>query len=115
MNVSASTALPCTRLHLALPLACLLLTGYANASSELEQRLERCALLGDASARLTCYDGLTKAPLQAVGSDVAALPADLTQPPPPATAAIGAAPVCHLGDPGTCGKHLADGAVVGTG
>ncbi len=87
MTVSASTALPSARLHVALPLAYLLFTGGAHASSDLEQRLEqrleRCALLGDASARLTCYDGLTKAPVQAVGSDVAALPADLTQPPPP--------------------------------
>ncbi|GJI91009.1 phospholipase A [Duganella hordei] len=29
-------------------------------ASDLEMRLERCALLGDASARLACYDGLSK-------------------------------------------------------
>ena len=29
-------------------------------ASDLEMRLERCAVLGDASARLACYDGLSK-------------------------------------------------------
>src|SRR5471032_1839865 len=29
-------------------------------ASDLELRLERCAVLGDASARLACYDGLSK-------------------------------------------------------
>jgi phospholipase A1 len=32
----------------------------ALARPDLELRLERCAVLGDASARLACYDGLTK-------------------------------------------------------
>ncbi|MFS2002408.1 phospholipase A [Duganella sp. CT11-25] len=32
---------------------------FAQAS-DLEMRLERCAVLGDASARLACYDGLSK-------------------------------------------------------
>lgn len=67
----------------ALPLLMLCASGQTLASSELEQRLERCALLGDANARLACYDGLTKGPVLPVGSEVAALPADPTQPPAP--------------------------------
>jgi hypothetical protein len=45
-------------------------------------------LLGDASARLACYDGLTKGPVLPVGSEVAALPADPTQPPAPPAAPV---------------------------
>lgn len=74
---------------LALPLLLLCATGPSRASSDLELRLERCALLGDASARLACYDGLTKGPVLPVGSEVAALPADPTQPTaPPAPPAL---------------------------
>lgn len=50
------------------------------AKPELELRLERCAVLGDASARLACYDGLAGSPV-----DMAAA----TQPlPPPAVVAL---------------------------
>jgi len=74
---------------IALPLLLLCAAAPTRAASDLEQRLERCALLGDASARLACYDGLTKGPVVPVGSEVAALPADPTQPPaPPAAPAL---------------------------
>lgn len=45
--------------------------------SELELRLERCSALGDASARLACYDGLAKvAPtVQAAGENAIVAPA----------------------------------------
>ncbi|WP_070357349.1 phospholipase A [Duganella sp. HH105] len=33
----------------------------AQAASDLELRIERCSVLGDASARLACYDSLSKA------------------------------------------------------
>ncbi|SHM66090.1 phospholipase A1 [Duganella sacchari] len=62
------------------PKTTLLLTlGIAPAlalaqASDLELRLERCAVLGDASARLACYDGLSKtAPtVQAAGENAVA-------------------------------------------
>ncbi|MES2163410.1 MAG: phospholipase A [Pseudomonadota bacterium] len=39
------------------------------AATDLELRIERCSVLGDASARLACYDGLSKTgpALQAIG------------------------------------------------
>ncbi|MRW91882.1 phospholipase [Duganella sp. FT80W] len=49
--------------------------------SDLELRLERCAVLGDASARLACYDGLAKtAPVVQAAGDNAVVPpaADVT-------------------------------------
>jgi phospholipase A1 len=39
----------------------LILTATGAHAGELEQQLIRCSLLGDASARLGCYDALTKA------------------------------------------------------
>jgi phospholipase A1 len=62
-------------------------------ASELELRLERCAVLGDASARLACYDGLARtAPsMQSAGDNAVAPPAAGSEPrrtqpdaPPPA-------------------------------
>lgn len=46
-------------------------------ASDLELRLERCAVLGDASARLACYDGLAKAApvVQAAGDNAVVPPA----------------------------------------
>jgi len=45
--------------------------------SELEIRMERCSVLGDASARLACYDGLAKAApsVQAAGENAIVAPA----------------------------------------
>ena len=70
-------------------LACLPALAHAT---ELEQRLERCAQLGDSSARLACYDGLAKAAPDgdaAVAAARAAAPAS-TQPVPPAPAVAAA-------------------------
>ena len=58
-------------------------------SGELELRLERCAVLGDASARLACYDALARggAGVTPVGGAAAGAdqqPAARTQPAPPA-------------------------------
>ncbi|HEX5342525.1 MAG TPA: phospholipase A [Duganella sp.] len=61
--------------------------------SDLELRLERCAVLGDASARLACYDGLARTtPSAQLAGDAAvtppaagdAPPATQPEPPPPA-------------------------------
>lgn len=51
-------------------------------ASDLELRLERCAVLGDASARLACYDGLSRtAPrTQAAGDNAIAAPAAGSEP-----------------------------------
>jgi phospholipase A1 len=65
------------------PKTTLLLTlGMAPAlalaqASDLELRLERCSVLGDASARLACYDGLSKAAptVQAAGTNAIVAPA----------------------------------------
>ena len=45
-------------------------------ASELELRVERCSVLGDASARLACYDGLSKAgpAAQAAGGNAVGVP-----------------------------------------
>ncbi|WP_332852253.1 phospholipase A [Duganella sp. S19_KUP01_CR8] len=45
-------------------------------ASDLELRIERCSVLGDASARLACYDGLAKAgpALQAAGGAAVGVP-----------------------------------------
>ncbi|GJJ01878.1 phospholipase [Duganella rhizosphaerae] len=45
-------------------------------ASDLELRVERCSVLGDASARLACYDGLAKAgpALQAAGGAAVGVP-----------------------------------------
>ena len=45
-------------------------------ASELELRVERCSVLGDASARLACYDGLAKAgpAIQAAGGAAVGVP-----------------------------------------
>ena len=70
-------------------LACLPALAHAT---ELEQHLERCAQLGDSSARLACYDGLAKAAPQgeaAVATAKAAAPAS-TQPVAPAPAVAAA-------------------------
>src|SRR5471032_3257897 len=69
-------------------LACLPALAHAT---EVEQSLERCAQLGDSSARLACYDGLAKAAPKgdaSVATAKAAAPAS-TQPlaPAPAVAA----------------------------
>ncbi|MTV36201.1 phospholipase A [Duganella radicis] len=62
-------------------------------ASDLELRLERCAVLGDASARLACYDVLAKTTpaVQAAGDNAIAAPAGGSEPvrtqpaaPPPA-------------------------------
>lgn len=62
-------------------------------ASDLELRLERCAVLGDASARLACYDSLAKTTpaVQAAGDNAIAAPAAGSEPartqpaaPPPA-------------------------------
>ncbi|WP_254442041.1 phospholipase A [Duganella vulcania] len=46
------------------------------AATDLELRIERCSVLGDASARLACYDGLAKAgpALQAAGGAAVGVP-----------------------------------------
>ena len=58
------------------PLLCALILSpavYAQSTppAELEQRLERCALLGDPTARLGCYDALANRP-QPTDPDTAA-------------------------------------------
>ena len=80
--------------------ASLLLTTVAKAG-ELEQQLLRCSVLGDASARLGCFDELTKAATAATvagtptaDATVAAAPAgaDGAPQPIPAIASAAAAP-----------------------
>ncbi len=46
------------------------------AATDLELRIERCSVLGDASARLACYDGLSKTgpALQALGGAAVGVP-----------------------------------------
>ncbi|MYM88495.1 phospholipase, partial [Rugamonas sp. FT82W] len=46
------------------------------AATDLELRIERCSVLGDASARLACYDGLAKAgpALKAAGGAAVGVP-----------------------------------------
>lgn len=65
---------PKTTLFLTLGMAPVLALAQA---SELELRLERCSVLGDASARLACYDGLAKtAPtVQKAGDNAIVAPA----------------------------------------
>ncbi|WP_229259948.1 phospholipase A [Duganella aquatilis] len=65
---------PQTTLFLTLGMAPALALAQA---SDLELRLERCSVLGDASARLACYDGLSKsAPaVQAAGANAIVAPA----------------------------------------
>ncbi|MFA9219137.1 MAG: phospholipase A, partial [Sphingomonadaceae bacterium] len=56
-------------------LLCLLIVSPALAqaqASDLELRLERCAVLGDASARLACYDALTRGTATAMPVGMAA-------------------------------------------
>lgn len=74
------TARPKTALLLSLGLAPALALAQAAApnnvptaeGADLALRLERCSVLGDASARLACYDGLSR---QTPGGQVAAAPA----------------------------------------
>jgi len=49
---------------------------WAQPASDLELRIERCSMLGDASARLACYDGLAKSgpALQAAGGAAVGVP-----------------------------------------
>ncbi len=73
---------------LSLLLAGLGLAAAPGHASELSLRLERCSVLGDASARLACYDALAKAAPDgtvAIINAVADAPA-ATQPAPPAEA-----------------------------
>lgn len=79
------------------PLRTALLSAFAFApvlshATELEQSLERCAQLGDASARLACFDGLAKAAPKGDAAIVKAkadAPAS-TQPLAPAPAVVAA-------------------------
>lgn len=51
-------------------------------ASDMELRLERCAVLGDASARLACYDGLSKTTpaVKAAGENAIVAPAAGSEP-----------------------------------
>jgi phospholipase A1 len=77
-----------TRLAIATLIACAPMLAQAQNASEIETLLERCARLGDPSARLGCYDALAKkAPLASTPAPANAAPG--TQ--PTAAAVIGPA------------------------
>jgi len=68
------TVRPKTALFLSFGMAPVLALAQVAATDtpELELRIERCSVLGDASARLACYDGLAR---KTPGGQVAAAPA----------------------------------------
>jgi hypothetical protein len=97
----------------ALPLLLICASGQTLASSELEQRLERCALLGDANARLACYDGLTKG--QCCRSAAKWRPCRPIRPSrPPARSPCTATQAGPAGRHTAGRQHFAHGAMVGT-
>jgi phospholipase A1 len=74
-------------------LAALLFSMTAAQAGELEQQLLRCSVLGDASARLGCFDELTKAATAATVAGKPTLDATVAAAPPiPAVASETAAP-----------------------
>ena len=86
---------------LAAPLgaACLFLAGAAAAASDAD--LARCRALGDATARLACYDGLLPASATSAPLAVAPRPAPVAPVAPVAAAPTPAAPVASV--PATAG------------
>ncbi|WGG53101.1 phospholipase A [Rugamonas sp. DEMB1] len=88
MKTNARTPAVPRPIALSLLFAALGLAAAPGHASELSLRLERCSVLGDASARLACYDALAKAAPDgtvAIINAVADAPA-ATQPAPPAAA-----------------------------
>ena len=93
MKTNARTPAIPRPIALALLLAGLGLAAAPGHASELSLRLERCSVLGDASARLSCYDALAKAApdgTEAIINAVADAPA-ATQPAAPLAPVLPAA------------------------